>query len=135
MFAEEIGDFGMVDSTSLDIVCVLRDLAGIEGQALREGDLSRVDEIQVEKESVRKQIDELEALPEREVSRHAADEDVKQIVDQIMQLDRESNEHLLREMNALKAEVNNQSQVRTNLRRVQGAYVKRLSPVNWEAYT
>ena len=119
----------------LGLLCVLRDLAGIEGQALREGDLSRVDEIQVEKESVRKQIDELEALPEREVSRHAADEDVKQIVDQIMQLDRESNEHLLREMDALKAEVNNQSQVRTNLRRVQGAYVKRLSPVNWEAYT
>ena len=117
------------------MLCELRDLAGIEGQVLREGDLSRVDEIQVEKESVRKQIDELEALPEREVSRHAADEDVKQIVDQIMQLDRESNEHLLREMNALKAEVNNQSQVRTNLRRVQGAYVKRLSPVNWEAYT
>ena len=119
----------------LGLLCELRDFAGIEGQALREGDLSRVDEIQVEKESVRKQIDELEALPEREVSRHAADEDVKQIVDQIMQLDRESNEHLLREMNALKAEVNNQSQVRTNLRRVQGAYVKRLSPVNWEAYT
>ena len=119
----------------LRLLCELRDLAGIEGQALREGDLSRVDEIQVEKESVRKQIDELEALPEREVSRHAADEDVKQIVDQIMQLDRESNEHLLREMDALKAEVNNQSQVRTNLRRVQGAYVKRLSPVNWEAYT
>mgnify|MGYP001447023331 CR=1 FL=1 len=119
----------------LGLLCVLRDLAGIEGQALREGDLSRVDEIQVEKESVRKQIDELEALPEREVSRHAADEDVKQIVDQIMQLDRESNEHLLREMDALKAEVNNQSQVRTNLRRVQGAYVKRLSPVNWEVYT
>ena len=119
----------------LGLLCVLRDLAGIEGQALREGDLSRVDEIQVEKESVRKQIDELEALPEREVSRHSADEDVKQVVDQIMQLDRESNEHLLREMDALKAEVNNQSQVRTNLRRVQGAYVKRLSPVNWEAYT
>ena len=119
----------------LGLLCELRDLAGIEGQALREGDLSRVDEIQLEKESVRKQIDELEALPEREVSRHAADEDVKQIVDQIMQLDRESNEHLLREMDALKAEVNNQSQVRTNLRRVQGAYVKRLSPVNWEAYT
>ena len=119
----------------LGLLCVLRDLAGIEGQALREGDLSRVDEIQVEKESVRKQIDELEALPEREVSRHTADEDVKQVVDQIMQLDRESNEHLLREMDALKAEVNNQSQVRTNLRRVQGAYVKRLSPVNWEVYT
>ena len=119
----------------LGLLCVLRDLAGIEGQALREGDLSRVDEIQVEKESVRKQIDELEALPEREVSRHSADEDVKQVVDQIMQLDRESNEHLLREMDALKAEVNNQSQVRTNLRRVQGAYVKRLSPVNWEVYT
>ena len=117
------------------MLCELRDLAGIEGQALREGDLFRVDEIQVEKESVRKQIDEQEALPEREVSRHTADEDVKQVVDQIMQLDRESNEHLLREMDALKAEVNNQSQVRTNLRRVQGAYVKRLSPVNWEAYT
>ena len=66
---------------------------------------------------------------------HAGDEEVKQIVAQIMQMDRESNEHLLREMDALKAEADNQSQARTNIRRVQGAYTKRLSPVNWEAYT
>ena len=119
----------------LRLLCVLRDLASTESQALREGALSRVDEVQVEKESIRKQIDELEALPEGELSRHADDEEVKQLVAQIMQMDRESNEHLLREMDALKAEVDSQSQARTNIRRVQGAYTKRLSPVNWEAYT
>jgi hypothetical protein len=113
----------------------LRDLASTESQALREGAFSRIDGIQVEKESVRTQIDELETLSEGEVSRHAGDEEVKQIVAQIMQMDRESNEHLLREMDALKAEADNQSQARTNIRRVQGAYTKRLSPVNWEAYT
>jgi hypothetical protein len=119
----------------LRLLCVLRDLASTESQALREGAFSRIDGIQVEKESVRTQIDELESLPEGEISRHAGDEEVKQIVAQIMQMDRESNEHLLREMDALKAEADNQSQARTNIRRVQGAYTKRLSPVNWEAYT
>ena len=114
---------------------MLRDLASTESQALREGALSRMDEAQVEKESVRKQIDELEALPEGELSRHAGDEEVKQIVAQIMQMDRKSNEHLLREMDTLKAEADNQSQARTNIRCVQGAYTKRLLPVNWEAYT
>ena len=52
-----------------------------------------------------------------------------------MQMDRESNEHLLREMDALKAEADSQSQARTNIRRVRDAYTKRLSPVNWEAYS
>ena len=119
----------------LRLLCVLRGLASTESQALRKGAFSQIDRIQVEKESVRTQIDELETLSEGEVSRHAGDEDVKQIVAQIMQMDRESNEHLLREMDALKVEADNQSQARTNIRRVQGAYTKRLSPVNWEAYT
>ncbi|MDC0065690.1 hypothetical protein OAK15_04460 [Verrucomicrobia bacterium] len=119
----------------LTLLCVLRDLASTESQALREGAFSQIDGIQVEKESVRTQIDELETLSEGEISRHAGDEEVKQIVAQIMQMDRESNEHLLREMDVLKVEADNQSQARTNIRRVQGAYTKRLSPVNWEAYT
>ena len=119
----------------LRLPCGLRDLSGTENQALREVALSRVDEIQVEKKSLRKQIDELEALPEGELSRHAADVEVKQVVAQIMQMDRESNEHLLQEMDTLKAEADSQSQARTNIRRVRGAYTKRLSPVNWEAYT
>ena len=119
----------------LSLLCGFRDLSGTENQALREVALSRVDEIQVEKKSLRKQIDELEALPEGELSRHAADVEVKQVVAEIMQMDRESNEHLLREMDTLKAETDSQSQARTNIRRVQGAYTKRLSPVNWEAYT
>ena len=119
----------------LRLLCGLRDLSGTENQELREVDLSRVDEIQVEKESLRKQIDEIEALPEGELSRHAADVEVKQVVAEIMQMDRESNEHLLREMDTLKAATDSQSQARTNIRRVQGAYPKRLSPVNWEAYT
>ena len=119
----------------LSLLCGLRDLSGTENQALRELDLSRVDEIQVEKESLRKQIDELEAVPEGELSCHAADVEVKQVVAQIMLMDRESNEHLLREMDTLKAEADRQSQARTNIRRVRGAYIKRFSPVNWEAYT
>ena len=119
----------------LRLLCVLRDLAITECQALRKGAFYQIDGIQVEKESVRTQIDELETLSEGEISRHAGDEEVKQIVAQIMQMDRESNEHLLREMDALKVEADNQSQARSNIRRVQGAYTKRLSPVNWEAYT
>ena len=86
----------------LSLLCGLRDLSGTENQALRELDLSRVDEIQVEKESLRKQIDELEAVPEGELSCHAADVEVKQVVAQIMLMDRESNEHLLREMDTFK---------------------------------
>ncbi len=119
----------------LSLLCGLRDLSGTENQALREVALSRVDQIQVEKESLRKQIDELEAVPVGELSYHAADVEVKQVVAQIMQMDRESNEHLLREMDTLKAEADSQSQALTDIRRVRGAYTKRLSPVNWEAYT
>ncbi|MEO1862731.1 MAG: hypothetical protein ABGY13_06600 [Verrucomicrobiia bacterium] len=48
----------------LSLLCGLRDLSGTENQALREVALSRVDQIQVEKESLRKQINELEAVPE-----------------------------------------------------------------------
>ena len=62
-------------------------------------------------------------MPEGELSYHAADVEVKQVVAQIMQMD------------TLKAEADSQSQARTNIRRVRSAYTKRLSPVNWEAYT
>ena len=65
----------------------------------------------------------------------AADEAVKRVVSQIMQLDRENNEKLLQQMGVLKAEAESQSQTRTTLRRVQGAYAKRLSSAHWEAYT
>ena len=119
----------------LRLLCGLRDLSGTENQALREVALSRVDEILVEKESLRKQIDELEAVPEGELSCHAADVEVKQVVAQIMQMDRESNEHLLREMDTWKAEEDRPSPARTNIRRVLGAYTERHWPVNWEAYT
>ena len=74
-------------------------------------------------------------MPEGELSCRAADVEVKQVVAQIMLMDRESNEHLLREMDTLKAEADSQSQARTKIRRVRGAYTKRLWPVNWEAYT
>ena len=119
----------------MSLLCGLRGLYGTENQTLREVALSWVDGIQVEKESIWKQIDELVAVPEGDLSCHAADVKMKQVVAQIMQVDRESNEHLLREINALKAEADSQSQARTNIRRVRGAYTKRLSPVNWEAYT
>ena len=52
----------------LSLLCGLRDLSGTENQALREVVLSRVDQIQVEKESLRKQFNELEAVPERGLS-------------------------------------------------------------------
>ena len=45
----------------------------------------------------------------KELSRHADDEAVKQVVSQNMQLDRESNEKLLRQMGALKAGAESQA--------------------------
>jgi hypothetical protein len=110
-------------------------LSRIENQALHKGDFPRVEQVQDEKELIREQIDELEPIPEGGVSRHAADEAVKRVVSQIMQLDRENNEKLLQQMGVLKAEAESQSQTRTTLRRVQGAYAKRLSSAHWEAYT
>jgi hypothetical protein len=64
----------------LSLLCGLRDLSGTENQALREVALSRVNQIQVEKESLRKQIDELEPVPEGEHSYHTTDVEVKQVV-------------------------------------------------------
>ena len=93
---------------------------GTENQTLREVALSRVDVVQVEKESLWEQVDKLVAVPEGELSCHAADVEVKQFVAQIMQVDRETNEYLLREIDALKAEADSQSQARNNIRRVRG---------------
>jgi len=50
-------------------------------------------------------------------------------------MNQDSNQQLLRRMGALKAEAETQSQTRTTLRRVQGAYARRLPPVHWEAST
>ena len=119
----------------LELLDSLKVLSRIENQALHKGDFPRVEQVQDEKELIREQIDELEAIPEGGVSRHAADEAVKRVVSQIMQLDRENNKKLLQQMGVLKAEAESQSQTRTTLRRVQGAYAKRLSPAHWEAYT
>lgn len=93
----------------LGLLDSMRELSRIENQALHKGDFSRVEQIQDEKGLIREQIDELEAIPAGGVSRHAADEAVKQVVSQIMQLDRESNEKLLRQMEALKAEAESQA--------------------------
>ena len=60
---------------------------------------------------------------------------VKQVCDSNHAADRERNEYFLREMDKEKAEADTQLQSRTNIRCVQDAYTKRLSPVNWEAYT
>jgi hypothetical protein len=119
----------------LELLDSLKVLSRIENQALHKGDFSRVEQVQDEKELIREQIDELEPIPEGGVSRHTADEAVKRVVSQIMQLDRENNEKLLQQMGVLKAEAESQSQTRTTLRRVQGAYAKRLSSAHWEAYT
>ena len=104
----------------LSFPCVLRAIYGTENQTLREVALSRVDVVQVEKESLWEQVDKIVAVPEGELSCHAADVEVKQVVAQIMQVDRESNEYLLREIDALKAEADSQSQARNNIRRVRG---------------
>ena len=119
----------------LELLDSLKVLSRIENQALHKGDFPRVEQVQDEKELIREQIDELEPIPEGGVSRHAADEAVKRVVSQIMQLDRENNEKLLQQMGVLKAEAESQSQTRTTLRRVQSAYAKRLSSAHWEAYT
>ena len=93
----------------------------MEHQAVAKGEFSRVEQVQDEKKLIRQQIEELEPIPEGEMSRHAADEPVKQAVSEIMEMNRESNEQLLRRMGVLKAEAETQSQTRTTLRRVQGA--------------
>ena len=107
----------------------------MEQQAVAGGDFSRVEQVQDEKHLIRQQIDALEPLPDGGVSSHAAAEPVKQAVSEIMAMNQESNQQLLRRMVALKAEAETQSQTRTTLRRVQGAYARRLSPAHWEAST
>ena len=119
----------------LGLLDSLKQLSRVEHQAVAKGEFSRVEQVQDEKKLIRQQIEELEPIPEGEMSRHAADEPVKQAVSEIMAMNRESNEQLLRRMGVLKAEAETQSQTRTTLRRVQGAYAKRLSPVHWEAST
>ena len=94
-----------------------------------------MEQVQDEKLLIRKQIDKLESIPDGGVSRHADDKLIQQAVSGIMAMDQESNEQLIRRMGALKAEAETQSQTRTTLRRVQGAYARRLSPVHWEAST
>ncbi|MAE32596.1 MAG: hypothetical protein CMO43_13570 [Verrucomicrobiales bacterium] len=122
-------------SQLLGLLDKLKELSRVEQQAVTEGDFSRVEQVQDEKQLLRQRIDELEPLPDGEVSCHAAAEPVKQAVSEIMAMNQESNQLLLRRMGALKAEAETQSQTRTTLRRVQGAYARRLSPVHWEAST
>ena len=93
----------------------------MEQQAVAEDDFSVVEQVQDEKHLIRQQIDALEPLPDEGVSSHAAAEPVKQAVSEIMAMNQESNQQLLRRMGALKAEAETQSQTRTTLRRVQGA--------------
>ena len=119
----------------LGLLDSLKQLSRVEHQAVAEGEFSRLEQVQDEKKMIRQQIEELEPIPEGEISRHAAAEPVKQAVSEIMEMNRESNEQLLRRMGVLKAEAETQSQTRTTLRRVQGAYAKRLSPVHWEVST
>ena len=119
----------------LGLLDSLKQLSRVEHQAVAEGEFSRVEQVQDEKKLIRQQIEELEPIPEGEMAPHAAAEPVKQAVSEIMAMNRESNEQLLRRMGVLKAEAETQSQTRTTLRRVQGAYAKRLSPVHWEAST
>ena len=119
----------------LGLLDSLKQLSREEHQAVAEGDFYRVEQVQDEKQLIRQQIDVLEPLPEGGVSSHAAAKPVKQAVSDIMAMNQESNKQLLRRMGALKAEAEAQSQTRTTLRRVRGAYARRHSPVHWEAST
>ena len=119
----------------LGLLDKLKELSREEQQAINEADFSGVEQVQDEKHLIRQQIDALEPLPDGGVSSHAAAEPVKQAVSEIMAMNQESNQQLLRRMGALKAEAETQSQTRTTLRRVQGAYARRLPPVHWEAST
>ena len=129
----------------MDTVDQRRDLLGLldnlkvlscaEQQAITEGDFSRVEQVQDEKQLIRQQIDEIEPISGGGVSCHADDKLIQQVVSEIMAMDQQNNEQLLRRMGSLKGEVKTQSQTRTTLRRVQGAYTRRLQPVHWEAST
>jgi len=119
----------------LGLLDSLKQLSREEHQAVAEGDFSRVEQVQDEKHLIRQQIDALEPLPDGGVSSHAAAEPVKQAVSEIMAMNQDRNQQLLRRMGALKAEAETQSQTRKTLRRVQGAYARRLPPVHWEAST
>lgn len=119
----------------LGLLDKLKELSREEQQAINEADFSGVEQVQDEKQVIRQQIDELEPILEGSVSRYAGDKLVQQAVSKIMAMDQESNGQLLRRMGALKAEVKTQSQTRTTLRRVQGAYARQLPPFHWEAST
>tara|TARA_B100000959_G_scaffold248010_1_gene274639 strand:- start:489 stop:869 length:381 start_codon:yes stop_codon:yes gene_type:complete len=119
----------------LRLLKILRELTQDECEAIRDEALPKVEQVQIEKESIRKQIEELERLPEGGVSRYAVDKEVREVVSQIMKMDRASNEHFHKKIETLKAESEQQTQTRSTLRRVQGAYAKRLSHANWEVYT
>ena len=119
----------------LGLLDKLKELSREEQQAMNEADFSGVEQVQDEKLLIRQQIDALEPLPDGGVSSHAAAEPVKQAVSEIMAMNQESNQQLLRRMGALKAEAEIQSQTGTTLRRVQGAYARRFPPVHWEAST
>jgi hypothetical protein len=119
----------------LGLLDKLMELSCAEQKAITEGDFSRVERVQDEKLLIRQQLDKLEPITEGGVSSYADDKLVQQTVSGIMAMDQESNEQLLRRMGALKAEAETQSQTRTTLRRVQGAYARRLSPVHWQAST
>ena len=119
----------------LGLLDKLKELSCAEQQAITEGDFSRLERVQDEKLLIRQHIDKLEPITEGGVSSHADNKLVQQAVSGIMAMDQESNEQLLLRMGALKAEAQTQSQTRTILRRVQGAYARRLSPVHWQAST
>jgi len=119
----------------LRLLNILRELTQDECEAIRDDQLPRVDQLQNKKEYLRKQIEQLENLPEGGVSQYAVDKEVKEVVSQIMRMNRASNEHFRKKMRTLKAESEQQSQTRSTLRRVQGAYAKRLSHANWEVCT
>ena len=64
----------------LGLLDSLKQLSRVEHQAVAEGEFSRLEQVQDEKKLIRQQIEELEPIPEGEMSRHAADEPVKQAV-------------------------------------------------------
>ena len=113
----------------------LRALTGEETQAIGGKDFDCVDAVQEEKAAVRSVILKLEAPATEGRSRFAADPEVQQAVDRIMERDRANSAHLSREMALLKQEAEDQTRAGKTLRRVHGAYAQRQAVANWQVVT
>lgn len=119
----------------LKLLGLLKKLSEDEHQAIAVADFVRLEGVQDEKNRVHKQIKQIEPIPLDQMSCHADDPAVRQVVAEILSINRESSHNLSQRMNEMKVEAENQVQTGVTLRRVQGAYGRQSEPARWIAYT